>query len=215
VEWTVHVDSSKVNDPHRTSPQPPYMLRATAYALLLAGITTAASPTATHMSAVSVDTLGHFPSVEGRNLDDRPFDLPADFEGDLNVVLVAFSRGQQADVDSWMPFLESVTEPRHNVRVYELPTIGRGYRLMRSFIDGGMRRGIPDPAVRAATITLYIDKAPFRDSLRLRDEDRIHVLLVDRRGAVHWRAEGRFDPHAGAELVRRIDEPRATTGGVD
>jgi hypothetical protein len=191
------------------------MLRATVCALLLTGLIAGESPTRSTMRAVPADTLGHFPSVEGRNLDDRRFDLPADFEGELNVVLVAFTRGQQGDVDSWMPFLKSVTEPRRSVRVYELPTLGRRYRLMRSFIDGGMRRGIPDPAVRAATITLYIDKEPFRDSLRLRDEDRIYLLLVDRRGVVHWRAEGRFDPRAGAELVRRIDEPRTPAGGID
>ncbi len=80
---------------------------------------------------------------------------------------------------------------------------------MRSFIDGGMRRGIPDAAVRASTITLYIDKTPLREALRLRDEDRIYVLLVDRKGRVFWRAEGRFDERMSAETVRRIDEARA------
>ena len=67
-----------------------------------------------------------------------------------------------------------------------------------------MRRGIPDPAVRAATITLYIDKAPFKRALRISDEDRIHVLLVDRDGRVHWRAEGPFDPAAAEQLVERL-----------
>lgn len=159
------------------------------------------------MSVVAADTLGRFPGVEGSNLEDEHFKLPSDFKGELNVVLVAFRREQQIDVDSWMPFLKTVGESRRDLRVYELPTLGRRYRLMRPFIDGGMRRGIPDSAVRAATITLYIDKAPFRESLRIPDEDRIYVLLVNQKGQVFWRAEGRFDERTGAELVRRIVYP--------
>ncbi|MEO6526422.1 MAG: hypothetical protein ABIP93_07340 [Gemmatimonadaceae bacterium] len=161
------------------------------------------------MSVVAADTLGRFPNVEGSNLEGEHFKLPSDFKGELNVVLVAFRREQQIDVDSWMPFLKTVGESRRDVRVYELPTLGRRYRLMRPVIDGGMRRGIPDAAVRAVTITLYIDKAPFRESLRLRHEDRIYVLLVDQRGRVFWRAEGRFDERTGAELVRRMDDARS------
>ena len=123
-------------------------------------------------------------------------------------MLVAFTRGQQADVDTWTPFLKTVAERRPDLRVYELPTLARRYRLVRSFIDGGMRKGIPDVAVRAATITLYIDKSPFRESLQLPDEDRIFVLLVDKQGHVHWRGDGRFDDRKGAELTRRVDEAR-------
>jgi hypothetical protein len=164
------------------------------------------------MRVIAADTLGRFPGVEGSNLEGEHFNLPSDFKGDLNVVLVAFRREHQIDVDSWMPFLKTVGESRRDLRVYELPTLGRRYRLMRSFIDGGMRRGIPDAAVRSATITLYIDKAPFRESLRLPDEDRIYVLLVDQKGRVFWRAEGRFDERRGAELVHRIDEARSAHG---
>ena len=97
-------------------------------------------------------------------------------------------------------------------KLYELPTLGRGYRLMRSFIDGGMRRGIPDAAVRAATITLYVDKTPFREALQLPDEDRIYVLIVDQRGVVQWRTDGSFDKRTGAELVRRIEASPSTHG---
>ena len=153
---------------------------------------------------MTVDTLGTFPRTAGRNLEGWKFTLPFDLEGKRNVVVIAFKREQQADVDTWMPFLGKVSAAHPELRVYEIPTLARGYRLMQSFIDGGMRRGIPDPAVRAATITLYIDKAPFKRALRISDEDRIHVLLVDRDGRVHWRAEGPFDPAAAEQLVERV-----------
>lgn len=182
------------------------------FALLVGALTAGPSSTGVIMSVVATDTLGQFPRVDGSSLEGERLGLPSGFKGALNVVIVAFKREQQADVDSWTPFLKSVGALRPDLRVYELPTLGRGYRMMRPFIDGGMRRGIPDVAVRAATITLYIDKAPFRESLRLRDEDRIYLLLVDQQGRVFWRTEGRFDERGGAAMVRRIDELRASRG---
>lgn len=141
--------------------------------------------------------MGRFPAVSGDNLNGKRFDLPRDFEGDVNLVVVAFQRDQQRDVDGWMPFLKTLAKDRNDVRIYEVPTLGRGYRIMRPIIDGGMRGGIPDLKVRATTITLYIDKTSFRRALRLPDENRIYVLAVDREGHVQARASGLFTPESG------------------
>ena len=51
------------------------------------------------------DSLLRFPVVQGKNLEGRSFHLPHDFEGDMNIVVVAFQRHQQAAVDTWMPAL--------------------------------------------------------------------------------------------------------------
>lgn len=177
--------------------------------LLFAAMTFASSADAQRQEGTvsHTDTAVFFPRVVGRNLEGRSFTLPFDLEGKRNVVLVAFKREQQAEVDTWMPLLNSTAASRSDLRVYEVPTLARGYRLMQPFIDGGMRRGIPDASVRAATITLYIDKAPFKRALRIADEDRIHVLLLDREGRVYWRAEGPFDPARGAELAALLAKP--------
>ena len=44
----------------------------------------------------------HFPNVKAANLEKRNFNLPADFEGERNLLLVAFEREQQKDVDTWL-----------------------------------------------------------------------------------------------------------------
>lgn len=136
------------------------------------------------------DTTRVFPSIQGQNLDGRNFSLPGDFAGELNVVFIAFKREQQADVDSWMPTLDTLKSRYPTLRVYELPTLARRFRLMRPVIDGGMRGGIPDPAGRAATITLYIDKDPFKRALGFTREDRIQIVLVDKSGHVRWQRSG-------------------------
>ena len=159
-----------------------------------------------------VDSVRQFPRVAGTNLEGRRFSLPADFEAEYNVVLVAFRREQQADVDSWLPFLREQKVAARGFRVYELPTLNRSYRLMRGFIDGGMARGIPEKATREATITLYIDKTPFKKALALTAEDRISTLIVARDGRVLWRADGRFMPAAGAGLAAALDS--LTTRGA-
>lgn len=183
-------------------------------ALFIASLAMPSTTRSQSTPAVASDSLGHFPQVTGENLAGKRFDLPREFEGDLAFVVVAFKRNQQHDVDSWMPFLKKLTRGRTDVRVYEIPTLGRGYRFMRPMIDGGMRRGIPDPAVRAATITLYIDKTPFRRALRLQSEDSIYVLLVDRDGGIHARASGPFDAAAAASLKQALDAIPITSRGI-
>ena len=135
----------------------------------------------------------HFPPVSGKNLDGKLFNLPGDFAGRVNLVFVAFAREQQSDVESWKPFIDDVGQRFPDVKVYEVPVISRSYSLFRGFIDGGMRRGISDPAVRAATITLYIDKNPFDAALGAGSEQSIVVLLVRPSGEILWRATGRYD----------------------
>lgn len=149
----------------------------------------------------------HFPVVEGKNLEGRTFRLPDDFEGDLNVVVVAFKREQQRDVDTWMTALNDLAARHTGVRVYELPTIGKQWTLLRGWIDGGMRRGIPSQAVREATITLYVDKDHFKRPLGIKSEDQIQLFLVDRGGRIHWQASGTHTDVALAGLTAYLERP--------
>lgn len=160
------------------------------------------------------DSVRQFPRVEGSNLEGRRFTLPTDFEGEYNIVLVAFRREQQNDVDTWLPFLREVATPGRNVRVYELPTLNKTYRFMRGFIDGGMSRGIPERATREATITLYIDKSPFKKALAIATEDRISTLLVSRDGRILWREDGRFTAGAAAGLAATLDSLASHAGAA-
>ncbi|MBN1137654.1 MAG: hypothetical protein JXM73_13795, partial [Anaerolineae bacterium] len=90
------------------------------------------------------------------------------------------------------------------VRYYELPTIRRLNTLARTFINEGMRAGIPDLVARERTITLYVDKKAFREALQLPGEEDIYVLLLDRQGRLLWRAEGAFTPDKGESLASAI-----------
>lgn len=149
-----------------------------------------------------------FPSVRASNLNRRSFTLPADFEGERNLVILAFQREQQALVDSWMMTVGELLRRHPDLRFYELPTISRGNPLFRAWLDGAMRGGIPDRAARDQTITLYLDKAEFRRALDLPHEQTIYVLLVDRDGRVLWRGDGAYTERLGHELEEVLGKPR-------
>jgi hypothetical protein len=145
-----------------------------------------------------------FPIVRGENLEGRVFTLPKDLKGVYNVLFIAFQREQQIDIDSWLPFVKQQVKQYSALAYYELPTIYRGNPLFRWGLNTSMRMGIPDRKAREVTITLYIDKNAFRKVLNMPDEERIYVLLVNRKGEVLWRVEGPFNEERGRDLKQAI-----------
>jgi hypothetical protein len=156
------------------------------------------------IAAVLAAALAIFPTVGGANLNGKSVTLPADLRAPASFVYIAYVRGQQAQIDTWKPHVADILHQHPALGEVEVPTLPKSAGLFRGFIDGGMRRGIPDPAARAATITLYIDKRPFNQALGITSEDEIVVLLVRPDGTVLWRADGPFDPAKTAGLDAAI-----------
>lgn len=141
-----------------------------------------------------------FPRLEARDLQRRPVQLPEGFEGERNVVIVAFQRDQQALVDSWVPWLEARSETDPGLRFYELPTIGTLWSPARGMIDGGMAAAIREPVVLQRTLTIYTDVNRVTAGLGIDSTDTVWLFVVDADGAVHWRGRGGFDQSTATEL---------------
>lgn len=137
-------------------------------------------------------TAIRFPEVAGRDIDGNDFVVPTDFAGDLNLVLMAFTREHQYDVNTWLPHARELESSRQGFRVYEVPTLWEMNWFQRRQLDFWMSTGIQDPLARATTITLYTDLQAMQAALAIPDFDTIQVLLVDRDGLVVWRSEGTF-----------------------
>lgn len=145
-----------------------------------------------------------FPTVEGTSLNNRSFQLPAGFDAPYNVLLVAFLREQQADVNTWLNAAADIAADHANVEYYELPTISSGWTIARGWIDNGMRSGVQAFAARERTITLYTDTARFRELLGIDGPGQIWIGLVDREGKVYWSTRGRATPETIAQLQREV-----------
>ncbi len=147
-----------------------------------------------------------FPAVSGSNLDGQKFNLPTDFDGELNIVLVAFLREQQRDINTWLPAARRLSREFENLEYYELPTIRKMNNLSQWYINNGMRLGIPDAEARRTTITLYIDKEQFCRKLGIESQRTIHTFLVKSDGSVLWHGAGTHTENKEESLVRRITQ---------
>ena len=103
-----------------------------------------------------------FPTITAENLNRNEIEIPSQLRGKLNVLVVAFQQWHQNLVDTWIPLLAELAEENQDFDFYELPTIRKMNFVFRGFIDGGMRGGIKSIDTRGRTITLYIDKTPFK-----------------------------------------------------
>lgn len=151
-----------------------------------------------------------FPQVSGANLLRRKVTLPDDLQGEFNLLFVAFQQWQQAQVDSWLPWARQLEGSFPGLQYYELPIIRNLPFLSRTFINEGMRAGIPNQTSRQKTITLYLEKEAFRRSLDIPHEDSIWVLVVDRRGQVLWRTAGAYTSEKGETLADLLREHTAS-----
>lgn len=157
------------------------------------------------MRLTPADRPDRFPAIVAENLERQKLDMPGAFAGERNIVILAYRREQQRDVDTWFPYLSARAAERRDVRYYELPVLSGAWRPLDWWIDGGMRSGIPDAAQRARTITLYTDKSAFRRAVGVPDrDDDIDILLVDRGGAILWRGTGRFDPAKARSIAASL-----------
>ena len=69
-----------------------------------------------------------------------------------------------------------------------------------------MRAAILDNDSRERTITLYLDKKEFNQSLKIPKEDTIYLFLIDKEGQVIWKAEDGFTRQKYNDLKKAVKE---------
>jgi hypothetical protein len=165
------------------------MIRLPLLALIALALTTLAGPPAT------------FPKIAAENLAGETKNFPQDFPSDRTVLLIAWQREQQAELDTWMEKLQLLKDGAP--AWIEFPVIEDPGAIARAVIDLGMKRGIPNPKIRARVFTLYRDPAEFARQASLPDATRVHIAVVDRRGTVHAVASGPWSA-ASEKTIRAV-----------
>ena len=134
-----------------------------------------------------------FPSISGYNLDGRLYQVPADFQGSSNLVILTFQREQQKDADGWAVAARKLEVLFPEFRYHEITAMEHRNVLLRWWWDSFIRKGIHDPETRDRTVVVYVSKRDFRQQLLIPDEKEIHLLLISRNGEIFWRARGVVD----------------------
>jgi hypothetical protein len=122
-----------------------------------------------------------FPSVSGTSLEDKDHTIPEDFSGSRVILLLGYKQDSQFDIDRWLIGLDQTNT---EAKVYELPTIqGLFPRMFQTFIDNGMRSGIPKE-LWGGVITIYSDGAELQEFTGNENPNNARVIILDVNGKV-------------------------------
>lgn len=149
-----------------------------------------------------------FPALISYSLDRTKLNLPNDFAGQLNLLLISFQPEQQTQIDTWMPLAQAFQHTNFNFRWYRLPVASRENIVFRWWENSSMRSDETDPETWPWIVPLYVDKFDFRRSLEIPGEHEISVLLVNKQGRVYWRATGPLTPDKRASLTAALAAAR-------
>ena len=139
-----------------------------------------------------------FPTVAGSALSGERVHLPADLAGAPAVLLVAYRRGTQADIDRWSAFLGREAP---GLKALELPVIpALVWRPLATWIDGGMRGGVPRESW-SRVVTLYEDGRPVRDFLGDSIGSAAIAVVLDETGVVRWIERSGFAPERARAVL--------------
>lgn len=148
--------------------------------------------------------LGQFPAVQAASLDDTRFNLPQNFGGQVNLVVISFAREQQQTVDSWLPAARQIEATHNQFRYYELPTMSRQDILYRWWFDAALRSNTTDKDLRSRILTAYVNKHKFRRSLHIPNDKKVVEVLIDQSGRVLWRTDGPYTEQKKQALMSAL-----------
>lgn len=121
--------------------------------------------------------------VTGENLEGELVKVPEDFKNQPTLLLFGFVQNSQFDIDRWLIGLD-MTETK--VATYEIPTIkGMAPRMFRTFIDNGMRKGIPKELWKGV-VTIYSDGDKIQRFTGNQNPNNARVLLLNKDGVIEY-----------------------------
>jgi hypothetical protein len=142
-----------------------------------------------------------FPWVAGTALSGSRVRFPDDLAGAPALLLIAYRRGAQNDVDRWAAF---VRREAPGLKVLEVPVIpALIWRPLKGMIDGGMRGGVPKPQW-SSVVTVYDDGAAVGDFVGDRGGPIAYATLLDSGGVVRALEASGFGNEAGRRLLAAL-----------
>lgn len=173
--------------------------------LIIVSLLTACSTTYPNQSL----TGESFPSVSGQSLEQEAINIPGDFDNEYTLLLIGYKQDSQFDIDRWLIALDFTST---NLPVYELPTIqGMFPRMFSTFIDNGMRKGIPKPLWKGV-ITIYEDGDTVQKFTGNENPNNARVILINREGKILYFYDQGFGVDALND-IREIIQPNEVSTG--
>lgn len=174
-------------------------------ALLFAASRGLAVAGAAEVSRITIgDTL---PALRGKLLSGRKIALPDSSLGSVALLMLGFTYDSRRDVEAWAERFRRDFAADTAVTFFEVPVIGGAGRLVRPFIDRGMRRGTPRD-LHDHVITVYRNAGDWKRRVGFSEPDVAYLLLLDRAGRLIFNARGPFGEDAYRALAGQVRELR-------
>jgi hypothetical protein len=143
-----------------------------------------------------------FPSVQGTSLRGETVAIPDHFTGKNTLLLVGYVQRAQFDIDRW---ILGVLQADVKVEIVEVPTIaGMLPQMVQSFIDNGMRSGIPKDDW-GSVVTVYGDAPKIIEALGNDRPQSAYAVLLDRQGRIIWTSNIGYSAAQVIELKKLVD----------
>jgi len=138
------------------------------------------------------DVMGRLPSFAAKRLDQQALALPGQLPSDRTLALVAYTRHQREEVQSWIHGLE--LQGNSAIPWFRLSVINDpGSEVARSEVEKRLLARYPQAAERARLVPVFTNREAFARAAGTSSTEHAAVLVLDRDGHVLARAEGAFD----------------------
>lgn len=143
--------------------------------------------------------MGKLPSLMAKRLDQQPLPLPQGLPSERTLALIAFSKHQQPEVESWINGLQLRHDPAINwVRMPVLQD--PGHAQGRSAIENRLLARYASQGERERMVPVFTDRAAFIRAAGLGGPHNAYAVVLNRNGDVLARAEGLFNEGKASAL---------------
>lgn len=143
-----------------------------------------------------------FPKVQGNSLTQQPVTLPDSYRGKVTLLLIGYTQKAQFDIDRW---ILGALQADIKAEIVEVPTIaGMMPQMVQSFIDNGMRSGIPK-SDWASVVTVYEDAPKIIQALGNERPQSAYVALLNKEGRIVWTSNIGYSATQVLELKKTAD----------
>jgi hypothetical protein len=150
------------------------------------------------------------PKIEAATLTGRIVALPNAFQGRPSVVLLGFSKNAGYQAQDWVKPLYK--EYGQKVGVFQVPIIEAVPRILRGYAQKMMRQITPE-ALYDQVLLLDKGEKAWHTFLAHRNDDDIHVIVIDQEGRIEHRFEGRYNEPAYREVKAVLERLQRHNAG--
>ena len=144
--------------------------------------------------------MGQLPALNAQTLMREPIAVPEGLPSDRTLALVTFRAEHKAQAESWIQGLD--LENDASIAWVRMPVLNDpGTLIGREAVENRLLQSYPAATERAKLVPVFTDRADFVRSANLNGVAQSYVLIVNRKGDVLARVEGKFDPDK-AQILR-------------